>query len=29
LGFVSLPYMALSGFLFIATFASLRPKEKR
>jgi disulfide bond formation protein DsbB len=27
-GFVSLPYMALSGFLFIATFASLRPKEK-
>jgi disulfide bond formation protein DsbB len=28
-GFVSLPYMALSGFLFIATFASLRPKEKR
>ncbi len=27
-GFVSLPYMALSGFLFIALFASLRPKEK-
>jgi disulfide bond formation protein DsbB len=27
-GFVTLPYMALSGFLFIATFASLRPKEK-
>jgi disulfide bond formation protein DsbB len=27
-GFVSLPYMALSGFLFIATFVSLRPKER-
>jgi Disulfide bond formation protein DsbB len=28
-GFVSLPYMALSGFVFIVTFAWLRPKEKR
>jgi disulfide bond formation protein DsbB len=27
-GFVSIPYMALSGFLFIALFTSLRPKEK-
>lgn len=27
-GFVTLPFMALSGFLFIATFTSLRPKER-